>query len=383
MSVRKLTLGLLAIFAFNCGLQSASAQHEEHMPFVDPMAFEPDFRWFEPVYNMDLADMRPSKRASTGWFGALDRMNLFVTRPENEASDFKLDDGWGGRVDVGFMNDKESGWLASFSYLDGPNADRTTRTPRINILNEDDLLGAEPDLLGPRGQLLPEFARNSPGLSQRYAFPGQSLNIVEIDSFELNKTFRMEPYHYGGILEPMIGFRYMQIEDTFFRSQYRSTEAITLPLLISPTDDPTEQIITDLSRANNQMFGGQIGFRYFKYFERFKFSTDLRVFAMHNYQSNTDSSTIQTTVYGGTGIGTEAEFFESNEVFVEYAEDDEFAFGFDLRTELAYTLTRDFSIRGGLQLTDVAQGVWRGRISDPNDQTLVAVGYTFGITLNR
>ncbi|QEG42345.1 BBP7 family outer membrane beta-barrel protein [Roseimaritima ulvae] len=385
MSVRKLTLGLLAIFAITCGMQSASAQDGEHVPFADPMAFDPDFRWFEPVFNQDLMDMRPSKRAATGWFGTLDRMNLYVTRPENASTYFRLDDGWGGRGEVGFMTDNDHGWLATLSYLDGPNAENTVAVERINRLNADDLITSEdgPEFTDARGQLVPEADRNYPGLSQRYYFPGESLNSLEMDTFELNKTFRMEPYHYGGILEPMIGFRYMSIEDRWFRSQYRSTEAISYPLIISPDDEPTEQFISDTSAATNQMFGGQIGFRYFKFYNRFMLSTDLRVFAMQNFQNNENSSYTETTVYDGTEIDSETILFEKIETSRTVARADEFAFGFDLRSELAYTITRDFSIRGGLQIYDVAQGVWRGRIDDANDQALFMVGYTFGLTINR
>ncbi|WP_153557861.1 BBP7 family outer membrane beta-barrel protein [Roseimaritima sediminicola] len=385
MSVRKLTLGLMAILAITCGLRQASAQHGQHVPFADPLAFDPDFRWFEPVTGQDLMDMRPSKRASTGWFGTLDRMNLYVTRPENVPSYYQLDDGWGGRGEIGFMTEDDHGWLATLSYIDGPNAHNVVRTERINRLNPDDLVTSDddPEFTDLRGQLVPMADRNTPGFSERVYFPGESLNIMEMDTFELNKTFRLEPYHYGGILEPMIGFRYMQIEDTYFRAQYRSTEAITYPPLISLTDDPTEQLITDLSRADNQMFGGQVGFRYFKFYDRFMLSTDLRVFAMQNFQHNEDRTIINTTVYEDDSLGAETEIYESTETARVVARNDEFAFGFDLRSELAYTITRDFSIRGGLQIYDVAQGVWRGRINDANDQAVFMVGYTFGMTINR
>lgn len=385
MSVRKLTLGLLAMVALTCGMQTASAQDGEHVPFADPLAFDPDFRWFEPVSNQDLMDMRPSKRAATGWFGTLDRMNLFVTRPEDSTTYFRLDDGWGGRGEIGFMTEKDHGWLATLSNLDGPNARNVVAVERINRVNTEDLITAEdpPEFTDSRGQLVPASDRNTAGQSERFYYPGESLNMIEMDSFEINKTFRMEPYHYGGILEPMIGFRYMHIQDTFYRSQYRSTETLTYPQIISPTGDPTEQYITDSSSAGNQMFGGQLGFRYFKFYDRFMLSTDLRVFAMQNFQQNENRSITKTTVYDGVGIDAETNLFEQIETSRTVARADEFAFGFDLRSELAYTITRDFSIRGGLQIYDVAQGVWRGRISDANDQALFMVGYTFGITLNR
>ncbi|QDS95297.1 hypothetical protein FF011L_40900 [Roseimaritima multifibrata] len=383
MSVRKLTLGLLAIFAITCGMHNASAQHGEHVPFVDPMAFEPDFRWFEPVYDQDLADMRPNKRAATGWFGAIDRMNLYVTRPEDSTSYTRLDDGWGNRYDVGFMNEKDHGWLATYSYLDGPNSYNVTPTERINRLSAEDLPDGEPEYLNSRGYMVPFADRNTPGYSERIYFPGESLNIMEMRNFELNKTFRMEPYHYGGILEPMIGFRYVSLKDQYFRSEYRSTDSINYPIIISPTDDPTESFIADTSTAENRMYGGQIGFRYFKYYNRFMLSTDLRVFGMQNFQANQDVTTIDTTVYADAEIDGETIRYEQRETSRVVARADEFVFGFDLRAELSYNLSRDFSLRGGLQIMDLAQGVWRGRIADANDQALFVAGYTFGVTLNR
>lgn len=386
MSVQKLTLGLMVTVAIFCATQTASAQTGEYLPFADPMEFDPDFRWFEPVTAMDLADMRPRQRASTGWFAGFDKMNLYISRPENVPSYYQLDDGWGDRVDIGYMTEDHHGWLASFMNINGPNATRTTRRERINRVNPDDVLGADTDddaSLDLRGQLLPKSDRNAPGLSERVYFPGTSLNILEMNSIELNKTFRLEPYHYGGVLEPMIGLRYMHIEDVFFSSNYASTEDFPTPTLINPDEDPTEQLVKDLANAENQMFGGQIGFRYFRHFDRFMFSTDLRVFAMQNFQSNVERTIVETTIYDDVGTDAETILFERESLNTRDARNDEFAFGYDIRSEVAYMVTRDFSIRGGMQLFDIAQGVWRGRISDQNDQRVIGVGYTFGLTLNR
>ncbi len=57
---------------------------------------KPDFQWFEPVTNLDLADMKPKKRAHSGWFATYDRLNLYGSRPDTDypqALDTKIDSG--------------------------------------------------------------------------------------------------------------------------------------------------------------------------------------------------------------------------------------------------------------------------------------------------
>ncbi len=52
---------------------------------------------------------------------------------------------------------------------------------------------------------------------------GDSLNVGSYSSFEVNKTFRMEPYRYGGILEPLVGLRYSQFKDYSLNQNYITT----------------------------------------------------------------------------------------------------------------------------------------------------------------
>ncbi len=387
MSVLKLTIGCLAVLAITSGIRNASAHDGEHMPFADPFAFEPDFRWFEPVTSMDLADMRPSKRASIGWYGGADLMQLWVNRPQSSTTYYNLDSTWGSRLDFGFMNEERHGWQATYSQFGSPGASRVVALERLNRLNPEDLAGQADDddgFIDPRGQLLPEADRNTPGFSERLYFPGESQNQISMRSFELNKAFRMEPYHYGGMLEPLIGVRYMRVRDHYFRSTYRSTDSISYPLIVTPEDDEViEQFTTEFSTANNYMVGGQLGFRYFKFYDRFMLSTDFRAFSMHNFQSNFDSTVVETTVYDDLGLESEVEQFERARLGTIDRRGDRFVYGFDTRVELAYTVTRNFNIRGGVQHFTLARGLWRGRLSDSNDQALHAIGYTFGITINR
>jgi hypothetical protein len=360
-----------------------------HTPFQDPFAFDPDFNWFEPIYQADFEDMKPKKRANRGWFGSYDRINLYSSRPEGGDDSSQFDSGWGHRYDVGFMLEEETGWLASYIDLNGPNAFDGHRRERLNRLNEDQqivILGVGDDG-DPSYTIFPRSDRNNPGYNTRFVDVLDSDNVSKFDSFELNKTWRLEPYHYGGILEPLVGFRYMRFNSLDQDMEYDASLRVTL---LAPDTPPLpvgaqEVVTTDAFRANNDMLGGQIGFRYFKFQDRFRYSAELRVFTMANFQMNTFRRTEETTIYGGTtvGIGDEPLAYVVDKTPTQYRRNEEFAFGFDTRAEVSYTLTKMFEIRGGFQLIDIAQGLWRGDFNSRTDQQHLMMGATFGIAVNR
>lgn len=363
-----------------------------HTPFQDPFAFDPDFNWFEPIYQADFDDMKPKKRANRGWFATYDRMNLYTSRPEQEAGNTRLDSGWGNRYDLGFMLDEDSGWLASFTDLNGPNQFDGFDRERLNRLNEEQqvvILSTGGEDGEPGFTIFPRSDRNNPGFNSRFVPIRNSENVVNFNSFELNKTWRLEPYHYGGQLEPLVGFRYMKFADLYQRMEYRAFLREDPPLNPTPLPEgATEEVLTTRSHADNDMFGGQIGFRYFKYQDRFRYSAELRVFTLANFQSNKFEQISEQTIYGGTtvGLGDESEAYIIDKTRPLYGRNEEFAFGFDIRTEVSYQLTRMFEIRGGMQIIDVAQGLWRGSLLDPlarTDQQALMIGGTFGIALNR
>ena len=133
MSVRKLASGVLAALAL---LGSAAiVDAKDPINVVDPFEFDPDFRWFEPVYDLDLLDMKPEKRASTGWFATYDRLNLYAGRPDvfkPDTGENRLDGGWGNRYQIGFMLPGEKhGWLFNWTKLNVFAAD-TVKQERLN-----------------------------------------------------------------------------------------------------------------------------------------------------------------------------------------------------------------------------------------------------------
>lgn len=369
MSVRKLTTSLLTLLLV-WGGAVRTVGWEPQPVFVDPHEFDPDFQWFEPIYDLDLADMKPKKRAHTGWFATYDRLNLYTSRPDAtrpQEIESKLDSGWGHRYQVGYMlPDEDTGWL--FNWTE-------------NGVSSGDRVGPE---------LLVEFLV----LNRAYPIEGtlnetgtNLVNNLEYDSYELNKTWRLEPYHYGGILEPMIGLRWMRIDD---RARFENFDTTVFDGVL-----PIEGILTSqYARTDNEMFGGQLGFRYTKFRDRFTFATEFRVFAGGSWQS-TQSSQRAYDVRVETFSNATTDFDQVIRQLIDVdpvvrSRNEEGFVGFEVRTELAYQLTKQFSIRAGVQLIDVATGVWRGGdgsqgslpAGDQNQDVLM-VGGTFGINLNH
>lgn len=394
MSVRKLTFGLLVAAALLAGQRGAEAQ--ERLPIADPFHFDPDFRWFEPVYAADLMDMKPSKRASTGWYGAYDRMRLYYSRPEvnilreGNTTDYAddLDEGWGDRMEVGYMLESGSGWSASYMNLGGPSAYDTILQERINRLNTEDNIGPGDDddsgTFDRFGQLLPSADRNTKQFRERIYELQDSLNVFNGSSFEINKTWRLEPYHYGGMLEPLIGLRYIDLNDYWQQEDYQRFQGLgNLVQLEDPDGNPLEVYSLARAKTDNKMFGGQLGARYFKYMDRFMVSGEFKAFAMANYQSHRSSNEQVLTAYDGVGIDSETVYVVNTRSALAYRDNDEFVVGYDVRADVSYQLTRHFQIRGGFQMIDLGRGIWRGQIDDRTDQSVVMVGGTFGIALNR
>ncbi|TWT84124.1 hypothetical protein CA13_56000 [Planctomycetes bacterium CA13] len=402
MSVRKLTASLITTLAMLGAMALGNAQ--EHVPPADPFAFDPDFQWFRPVTNMDLADMKPSKRANHGWFATYDRLALYTSRPElnnGQSAETKLDQGWGHRYELGYMlPDVDHGWAFTYTNLGGPNANDTVVRERLNRLNEDDLLdyGSKEGIVGPPfGAIVPAGDGNNLGYNQRLYFVNDSLNVADFNSYELNKTWRMEPYHYGGIMEPLIGFRWARFNDYNISQEYTSTKdgTIVIPDPVPPAQEALgedyETFFSDEAITENELLAGQIGFRYTKFRDRFTYSADFRVFTGVNLQCARSYTQTDTTVYDGDGIGDEVNFELTQKSKTLYQRNEEFAIGFDIRGELAYQLTRSIKIRGGFQLIDLATGIWRGGPVSPfnsleggdQNQDVVMVGGTFGLELNR
>ncbi len=371
---------------------NVSAQHRElpngptYHPFADPLEFDPDWQWFAPVDIESLAEMRPRKRANTGWYGTYDRTYIWMSRPETEDSSDHGDFGWGNRFDLGLMTEDESGWLFSFRSMGGPNVYDRVFQERYDRYNANDT----GDPLNP---LLPFVDENDPQLGVRAYILGDSLNVAGLTNFEVNKTWRARPYRYGGILEPMVGFKYSTFKDLALNQRYSrndtNVDGIALPA-------QSELLLSQETNIKNQMVGGQLGARYFNHYRRWTLSGEFRAFGMANFQQRDYALKSYLTEYGGapaTGVASTQTTYDALWV---HQSNREFVYGFEARAEAAYAVTKYIHLRGGLDILDFATGIWRGANPDVvtpgfenrpstqhHDQTVMMAGFTFGLTLNR
>lgn len=415
MSMSRVT-AILAVLCIGwaCAMPAA-AQHELHnvppvinpdgdnpdllQPFVDPLAFNPDFQFFAPAEVDNYGD---GPEANTGWFATYDRMYLYVSRPNYVPSYTEGDFAWGNRFDLGYMSDEEHGWLFSFTHLDGPNAIDDLVQERINVYQPlDEIFGAPGDVIlrgggdstpdtTPRTFGLPVEDRNSPVTNQRDYILEDYLNVATLQSWELNKTLRLNQKHYGSWFEPFAGFRYMVFSSDSNRDRYlRYDEETALPVpvvLPVPTADAQaatiEQMIRDSSNWTNRMVGGQLGFRWFKQKSHWLLSTDVRAFACQNFQSFHSLERVVTTYYDGADIGADV-LLEAKAERGTVGHNAEFVVGGEVRVEAAYAVSKAISIRGGAEFMEFGTGVARGRTVIDNTESVTMIGWTFGATLNR
>lgn len=348
-------------------------------PFADPMEHDPDWQFFAPVDADYLEELSPRKRAHTGFFGSYDREYTLVSRSrqENGGGDFT----WTNRYEVGVMNEKDHGWLFTARHMGGPNVYERVPQPRINLLNADD-----DDPLNP---VLPRVDRNDPILRERTYILGDSLNVAAFSSLELNKTWRMEPYRYGGILEPLIGLRYSNFQDYSVNQAY-ATSQFRPSTGTFDTEFVTETLTTADWRIDNRMFGGQLGFRYFNHVGRWTLSTELRALALANFRREQQRFFTTTTEYGGVGfdedVVTESTTFPR---LVIPKQTTSFVPGFEIRAEAAYQVTKYIDLRGGIDFIDLASNIRRsailpGPIFGPvGNNSVQMTGFTFGVAINR
>lgn len=157
-----------------------------------------------------------------------------------------------------------------------------------------------------------------------------------------------------------------------------------------PLEPEFEQLTTQKDITLNEMFGGQIGFRYFKPHNRYVLSTDFRAFFGGNWQSSKFQTITEFTEYDGIGVDSEVTSMSTVATNPIYTRNSEFYYGYDVRAELSYQLTRMFSVRAGMQAIQIGRGLWRGGEGRPNtlaggakDQGLFMFGATFGMNFNH
>ncbi len=352
-------------------------------PFADPMEFDPDYQFFAPVDADYLEELSPRKRAHIGWFGTYDRAYTLVSRSKQEGGggDFT----WGNRYEFGFMNQKDSGWLFTHRHMGGPNVYDKVFQSRINEVNTA-------DLGNPTTPLFPSTERNDPIYQERAYVIGDSLNVGSYSSFEVNKTFRMEPYRYGGILEPLMGLRYSSFKDYSLDQDYNRTTFQPSTGGVAATR-LTEVLDSAEWTIRNEMFGGQLGFRYFNHVGRWTLSGELRAMGLANFRREEQRFRRITTEYAGVAEGSDVVTEITTEPFpltTVPKRTSSFVPGFEVRAEAAYQITKYIDVRGGVDFIDLASNIRRGsaeaignHFGTVGNNSVQMTGFSFGVAINR
>ena len=360
-------------------LSSSTAQAQRYLPFVDLGYFATDSQFFAPA---DIDDYGGGPDTSKGWFVAYDRMYLYVTRPNAEQSHAQGDMTWGNRFDIGYMTEERHGWLVSIQNITGPNAKDRIRQERNNRFAED---------AAPQDEAVdPPQDNNNRETGARDYFITDSLNVANLNSFEINKTFLMSPLHNGAIVEPFFGFRYMRFSDFDRSDDYTryDDEGNPVPVIpigpppaVQPSDAAFEDFLSTNATFENNLVGGQLGFRYSQHRSRWLLSGEVRAFAFSNLQ-NLHLSQLQVVTEVDVGTGNEPDS-EQQKIINTYSHGTEFVFGGEIRAEAAYEVTRDVSLRLGMEFLDLATGIGRGSDQSRNSEDVQLFGLTFGLTINR
>ncbi|MFM8570072.1 MAG: BBP7 family outer membrane beta-barrel protein [Pirellula sp.] len=386
MSILQRTLRTFVLTAAAMAGQLGFADSGYH-PFSEPVDFDPDWQLFAPMQLQDIEDLSPRQRAPYGLFLTYDRIYTGVSRPETNGASYLMDSTWGNRWDFGWMNRKESGWSFSYQVVTGPNVYHGYEQLRLNGYTDSTQNNNNNN--NANLPFRPSVFDNDPYTLERTYDVLQSVNVGNYSSFEANKTWRMEPYRYGGMLEPLIGLRYVKFLDTARSDDYRTF------LAEDPLDPGTiigegEVYTNDLVLSRNDMILGQLGFRYFRNIRRWTLSTDFKVFAGHTFQTQEITRYVTTSVYSeDVAVGDEpiSDGDHTGTTFFS-RKNNETPVGFDLRAESAFSATKHIDLRVGFQMIYFGQGIWRGAAINQGsnldtNQHLVMPGVTFGFAVNR
>ncbi len=351
---------------------AGTAQAQRFEPFVDPGYFgTPDLQFFAPA---EVGDFGGEEPPNTGIYFDYDRLYVNVGRPDDPASRGSKYDGdftWGNRWEIGYMTEEHTGWQAIVYHLSGPNVYSQFYQERIDGLNEDDE--------GPSGDTITIIADRNP----RIFDVRTSLNVASFSSAEINKTWRRKQFHNGAVLEPLVGFRYMNFKNWVRRDNYTrfDEDAAGEPVPLPPTIDGVfEQFDQDVHVFENYMIGGQLGGRLFRQTGHWLLSADVRVFACQNFQQLNFQHLSQITRYTAINGDVELNQFDRVDTF-NHAQ--EFVWGGEVRAEASYELTRDINLRFGMVFIDLGQGIGRSRDINDNNEDVQIAGLTVGLTINR
>jgi hypothetical protein len=404
MSTLRLSLALAVVLAvagsgrFAQGQITSGLSNGRHPGiFIEPDTFKPDFQFFAPADATDYETGR-DRDPNKGFFFTYDRVYINVTRPvtrvpvqppsgvvvpyaedrfsfvHENPSYWEGDFTWGNRLEGGFIDCNDRGWNIVGWRIDGPNVDDSIWVPDrlggfLDPVALDDFVGLLPhnylgdDVYGPDDPLL----------------ASHSVNLAKLNSIEINRIMERHYLHRGGVIEPMIGVRYIQFQDFWRYRLYQRSRIASQSAF-----DDTEFYMIEQNQYNNHMLGGQAGFRLFKETGHWKLSSEFRMFALQNwqhYRSQQDNYIWTSSIVFPPG--PRFPDFYRQERILDYSNQSMFVWGGELKLEAAYQLTKYISFRSGFTFMNLGQGVGRGRDLATNNQDVQLFGFTMGVDVNR
>lgn len=352
---------LFALLGLAALASSARAQYTDFEHLGD---YDPDYQFFEPAEPDNYGGFPPP---NTGWYGGYQRMFINGSRPRFEPSHTQGDFGWGNKIDIGYMTEAGHGWsFTGMGMGNGVNVNNVTFKPRLAF-------DPSQTYYSPYTQNSATlFDQGNPNYDPRIDqdIMVNSLNSFEFSSWEINRVWRLEPGHHGGIIEPFIGFRYSNLDDHTQRMDQFQIAAAGF-----------EQHVNQQSYFENNMWGGQIGIRLARQTGRLLLGSEFRVMGFANFQHfNQDTYTV-TRLYANPlpSLHTQ-EFLQFTNT---YGSNEEFVIGGDVRVTASYEVTRDIAAQVGVQWMGYGKGVGRGPVLNNNTGDFYLFGITAGVTVNR
>ena len=305
MLVKKTLVALVTLFAILAGSKAYGQIYTHAATPFEPGYFGHDLQFFAPGDFSEFGGNQPE--LPIGWYFNYSRLWMHVSRPSNVINNFETDSGWGNRFNVGYMTQDDMGWDVEVIRMTGPNQFNTQT----------------------------ESGAPSAGVNALIA----PTNIVTYNSVELNRVFRMVS-HGGSVFEPFIGIRYSTLRD--------GSDPNNFQVVLPPNGIPTLWA----GITQNNILGGQIGFRLFKRTGRWTVSGGMKAYPAINFQQYRTQNISQN----------------------------QFTLGGDGRLEASYNVTRDISLVVGFEAIYYGMGIARASNFQTGD--FLMVGTTFGVEVN-
>ena len=316
--------------------------------FASPGVFDYDAQVFAPFEFTNDEEKDPN----CGFFFTIDKTYTSVSRSgtNSEEDSFQSTGNhylWGTRYEAGWMSDSDNGWQVGYQHSSGSY-----------FANGQDIVVDNPMTVGNR------FA-----------------------TFEINRIFRQQ-LSQGGYFEPYIGVQYLNFNDT--TRQDLSQTITDAGILVDGVNRFKQEV-------DNNAFGVHAGARFNRRSGRWRFTTDAAIATTYNEQSYFATDLFQT----GT-LFTDGGFLFPDAVDIDETNttDQSFVPVLDLQFEMAYNISRDISLRLGLQTLYAFDGVARantlldslnpnsvfgpgGPGAGINDESYIAAGFIFGVEWQR